>query len=186
MRIIAGSARGRRLSTLKGDATRPTADRIKEAIFSAISPYIISAKVLDAFAGSGALGLEALSRGADSAWFCEENPAAAQIITKNIAACRFYKAFVYQGDFFSILSKIEAQDPTRRFDLVFLDPPYRKDYIDRAVQMIYEKNLLAEQGLIIAETAADKSPLDLPFCQLTRDKKYGDTAVRFYQFLPND
>lgn len=180
MRIIAGTARGRKLHTLKGELTRPTADRVKEAIFSMLSPYIHDAVVLDAFAGSGALGLEALSRGALAAHFCEENAAAAKVIKKNITDSGLGQALLYTGNLFSILPRF-ASDGTI-FDLVFLDPPYASSSLERAVSAIYEHKLLQKDGIIIAESAAEQLPLSFAYCSLLKEKKYGSTAVRFYQF----
>ena len=185
MRIIAGSCKGRKLHTLKGDNTRPTADRVKEALFSVLAPYLAGAKVIDAFAGSGALGLEALSRGADSAWFCEHNRAAAQVCARNIADCAFEKAHLLVGDVLTLLPRLRMDKPELCFDLIFLDPPYRGDLLIRTVQIIKDHALLADSGIIIAETAASTPPLDLPFCRLQKEKKYGDTMSRFY-YLTDD
>lgn len=182
MRIIAGSRRGRKLLTLKGNQTRPTADRVKEALFSILAPYLPGARVLDAFAGSGALGLEALSRGAQSAWFCEHSRAAAEICAKNIAGCAFEQAHLLQGDTELLLPLLRRQQPQLQFDLVFLDPPYRSDLLRRIIILLKEQELLAAEGLIAAESDAASPPVDLPFCRLQKEKKYGGTLIRCYCF----
>jgi len=184
MRIIAGSAGGRRLRTLKGMSTRPTADRVKEAVFSVLAPDIPGAKVLDAFAGSGALGLEALSRGAETAWFCEINPAAAQVCAANIKACAFSQANLRQGNLLNILPQLRETFPDLRFDLIFLDPPYRSKLLDGAFLTIEQGGWLADEGIIIAETAANTPPQTNSFFRMAKEKKYGDTAVRFYMLNP--
>ena len=180
MRIIAGSCKGRRLHTLKGNNTRPTADRVKEALFSVLAPYLPGARVLDAFAGSGALGLEALSRGAAEAWFCEHSRTAAQVCAKNIEQCAFNQAHLLIGDVLHLLPRLHEDKPGLAFDLIFLDPPYRGDLLVRAVEVIKQQRLLADEGMLIAETAADTPQLSLPGCQLQKEKKYGDTMLRFY------
>ena len=180
MRIIAGSCRGRKLNTLKGMNTRPTADRVKEALFSVLAPYINGARVLDAFAGSGALGLEALSRGAESVLFCERNRAAAQICETNIAACALPGARLINGDVLHILPRLRAEDSQLCFELIFLDPPYRSDLLSRTAGLIADYHLLAADGVLVAETAADTPPLTDERFTLLKEKKYGDTMIRFY------
>ena len=180
MRIIAGSARGRRLYTLKGLQTRPTADRVKEAVFSILAGKIAEKKVLDAFAGSGALGLEALSRGASIACFLEKNREAAQICKKNIDLCALKGARLYQGDIFEILPRLRKNDPQLRFDLIFLDPPYQSDLLERSIRIIIKDGWLAEKGLIIAESASEKARIQIDTLELWKEKKYSDTIVRLY------
>lgn len=180
MRIIAGTAGGRRLRTLPGMHTRPTADRVKEAVFSMLAAQLPGSRVLDAFAGSGALGLEALSRGADAAWFCESNTAAARICAANIEACAFSAARLITGDLFAVLPRLRREQQKLRFDLLFLDPPYGRGLLEQAMAMIARDCWLSPQGLIVAESAADEDPPGHSGFTLVKDKKYGDTAVRFY------
>jgi 16S rRNA (guanine966-N2)-methyltransferase len=181
MRIIAGVCRGKRLHSLKGQATRPTSDRVKEAVFSMVAPYLGSAYVLDAFAGSGALGLEALSRGAAQVWFCEDKTAAARVVAENIAACRLPGARLFRGYFFTVLPQLRDKHPGLGFDVIFLDPPYRSNYIERAALLIQQGNWLAEDGVMVAESSSSEGRLDNDAYQLIKEKKYGDTTIRFYQ-----
>ena len=126
MRIISGSAKGTKLYTLEGDATRPTLDRVKEPLFSIIQHYIVGANILDLFAGSGALGLEALSRGADKAILCDYSRKAVNIIKQNIEKTKLTeKTEVWNMDYKKALEKLK--DNSQKFDIIFLDPPYRKN-----------------------------------------------------------
>ena len=126
MRIISGKARGTKLYTLEGTNTRPTLDRVKESIFNIIQGNIENATVLDLFAGSGAIGLEMLSRGAKKAVLCDNSKEAVGIIKKNIEKTHSQeKAEIYNSDFETCLEKIKNQ----KFDIIYLDPPYATDYI---------------------------------------------------------
>lgn len=178
MRIIAGLAGGRRLRTLNGRHTRPTADRVKEAMFSVLAPCLPGARVLDACAGSAALGLEALSRGAASALFIESNRRAADIAAANIAAINLPGARLLRGDALKLLPKLAEQE--ERFDLIFLDPPYDTGLLRALLRLIGESGLLAVDGLVVAETAAKSGEAAMP--QLWEERKcsvYGDTAIHY-------
>jgi len=151
MRIISGVARGTKLYTLEGLDTRPTLDRVKEPLFSIITSYIDNAKVLDLFAGSGALGLEALSRGAKETVFGEVFKEAAAIIQKNIEKTHMQdKSRLIRKDFKEILEMLSKDK--EEFDIIFLDPPYKTSYDLIAIENIIEKNLLTQDGIIIVET----------------------------------
>ena len=151
MRIISGSARGTKLFTLDGENTRPTLDRVKEPLFSIINFDLTDSVVLDLFAGSGALGLEALSRGAKEAVFCDKNLDAIKVIKKNINKTRFdEKSVVIKNDFESAL-KYLANDGYK-FDIIFLDPPYNTNYIFRSLSLIIDNMIIQKETLIIAET----------------------------------
>lgn len=151
MRIISGSARGTKLYTLEGDTTRPTLDRVKEALFSIIQNYISDSIVLDLFAGSGALSLEALSRGASRAILCDCSKKAANIIKQNIEKTKFNeKAELLNLDYKKALEECQQRDI--KFDIIFLDPPYKEDLLVDAIETILDFNLLANDGIIIAET----------------------------------
>ena len=150
MRIITGSARGALIETLEGEATRPTAERAKEALFSMIQFDIEGRKVLDLFAGSGQLGLEALSRGAASCTFTDEAREAVDIIIKNAKNARLFdRSRISAIDF---RSHLKAASGKEKYDLIFLDPPYASGYISEALKMIDEGELLAEGGRIVCET----------------------------------
>jgi 16S rRNA (guanine(966)-N(2))-methyltransferase RsmD len=152
MRIIAGKNRGTKLYTLDGDdITRPTLDRVKESLFNIISGYLEESNVLDLFAGSGALGLEALSRGASEVVFCDNSSKAINIIKNNIEKTKQKeKTKVLYKDFAKAILNLKNEN--KKFDIIFLDPPYKTDYIVKAIEMIIEGSLLSENGIIIAET----------------------------------
>lgn len=150
MRIITGEARGIVLETLEGDATRPTADRVKEALFSMIQFEIEGRRVLDLFAGSGQLGLEAISRGASGAVFIDSSREAIDIVMKNAAKTKLKdrcRAAVY--DFASYLENLREDD---KFDIIFLDPPYNTDCMMRALALIAKRGALREGGTVVCET----------------------------------
>ncbi len=151
MRVISGTARGKKLVSLEGLATRPTLDRVKEAIFNILQWDIKDANVLDLFSGSGALAIEALSRGANSAVLCDVSNNAIKIIQKNLDLARVTdKAEVINEDYLETLEILKNR--CKKFDLIFLDPPYKSDYIEKSIEKILENNLLSDDGIIIAET----------------------------------
>ncbi len=177
MRIIAGTHRGRKLNTLPGDNTRPTLDSTREALFNILSTRVRGAKVLDAFGGSGAIALEALSRGAESATVFELAGDACKIIRENIALCSAEdKVSLFQGDAIALLGR-----QTGKFDLIFLDPPYRKGLAEAALSVIAERKLLGEDGLIVVETGADEGVNVPTGLTLTRSRKYGKTLLHFIE-----
>lgn len=179
MRIIAGSSRGRALHTLAGANTRPTADRVKEAIFSVLAGRVEGARVLDAFAGSAALGLEAVSRGAALAWFMENSAAAARVCAKNIALVGG-DCTLLRGDCRKLLPRLRAQGHQLRFDLIFADPPYNRGLLLPLMAAVAEGDWLAEDGLLIAETTARNSEFAPPDpWQVVKSNNYGDTAVYY-------
>ena len=156
MRVISGTAKGKKLNSLEGLETRPTLDRVKEAVFNIIQFDIKDSVVLDLFSGSGALGIEALSRGAKEAILCDASSKAIKIINKNLEETRLKdKAKVINSDYLETLSKIKD----KKFDIIFLDPPYKSDYVEKSIEYISKYNLLAENGIIIVETN-DKNKID--------------------------
>ena len=179
MRIITGTARGCRLKTPKGEATRPTADRIKESLFNILGRRVEEARVLDLFAGTGALGLEALSRGAASALFVDERTAS--LIEENAAKTRLLEhAEVVRADALHVLARLGALG--RSFDLIFCDPPYRRGLWEKALSSVDREGLLAPGGCMIVENAAEETalpPLDVLRC--VREEGYGKTTrLRFW------
>lgn len=149
MRIISGKARGTKLFTLDGENTRPTLDRVKEPLFSILTNEIPDAKILDLFAGSGALGIEALSRGAEHAVLCDNSRESIKVINNNLAKTKLDTyAEIINEDFKKCLKKLQG----RKFNLIFLDPPYESENIEIAIKQILELDLLTEDGLIVAET----------------------------------
>lgn len=177
MRIIAGEYKGRKLETPSDDRVRPTTDKVKEALFSIINPYIIDAVCVDLFAGTGNLGLEALSRGAAKCYFCDNSKASLSLINKNIEKCKAQDySIVLPGDYTSNLSRIPEQA-----DIIFLDPPYDNGLYDNCFMLIEENNLLNEDGIIIAEHSVS---LDLPetiygFNKI-KERKYGSIILSIY------
>ena len=151
MRVISGIARGTKLYTLNGIKTRPTLDRIKESLFNIITLKVKDSNVLDLFSGSGALAIEALSRGASYAVLCDFSKDAIEIINKNIEKTRLNKkSTIKKMDYKKCLQMLETSNS--KFDIIFLDPPYDTDYIYKATKLILEYELLNENGIIIAET----------------------------------
>ena len=151
MRIIGGKNRGTKLYVLDSIETRPTLDRVKEAMFSKINFDLLNSVVLDLFSGSGALGLESLSRGASKAYFCDNSFKAIKIIEKNIEKTRLAEnSILICCDFEKALLKFHNQN--LKFDIIFLDPPYKTDYNIKAIDLILRYNLLNENGQMIIET----------------------------------
>lgn len=153
MRVIAGKARHLKLETIPGDATRPTTDRIKETLFNMIQHGLCDSIFLDLFAGSGGIGIEALSRGADAAVFVEKNPAAVRCIRKNLSFTKLEsQAEVRTGDVFDELRKMNG---VYRFDYVFMDPPYNHEIEKQVLKQLSESDLLSDDALIIVEASLE-------------------------------
>lgn len=149
MRIISGRARGTNLYTLEGMETRPTLDRVKESLFNIINERIYDSQVLDLFSGSGAIGLEFASRGAKEVLLCDKSKKATEIIQKNIQKTHLEENVkLYNCDFKELLQKIK----NKKFDFIYLDPPYKTNYIKEAIEEIIKLNIKDEEGFIIAET----------------------------------
>jgi len=176
LRIIAGEKRGATIVAPKGHDTRPTGDRVREAAFNLIGP-VDGATVLDLFAGSGAYGLEALSRGAASAVFAEADQAAAQAIRQNVRKLDLPGATILLRDALTVLAQEAAAG--RKYDLVLLDPPYRMyaDLQDRIA--LYLPAVLAEDGLAVVETHAKEEP-ELPLAKRT-SRKYGSARLTLFE-----
>ena len=158
MRVISGTARGKKLNSLEGLETRPTLDRVKEAVFNILQFNIKEATVLDLFSGSGALGVEALSRGAKEAVLCDNSNKAVRIIKQNLEATRLIdRAEIINKDYVEALKKLNKE--SKKFDIIFLDPPYKTDYVIKSINYILEYKLIAEDGIIVVETD-DKSKIE--------------------------
>ncbi|HEX8101963.1 MAG TPA: 16S rRNA (guanine(966)-N(2))-methyltransferase RsmD [Solirubrobacteraceae bacterium] len=173
--MIAGRYGGRRLTAPPGAATRPTSDRVREALFSILGARVAGARVLDLFAGSGALGIEALSRGAAAATFVDAAPAAIRAIRANLAALGI-EAEVTRADAFAALRSARAA--ARQYDLIFLDPPYR--HSERLAPGLTEAiaGLLAPGGSVVSESDR-RAPLALEL-PLHDERRYGDTLIRIH------
>ena len=175
MRIIAGTARGRQLKAPPGLHTRPTTDRVKEAVFSIIQFQVPGARVLDLFAGSGQLGLECLSRGAESCLFCDNDRAALRAVGQNITACGVQdRCTVFAGDF---RSAVAGHSPGS-FDFILLDPPYGGKMLEDALRAIEQFDILAARGIIVCESACgDKVYIPAAPYEKLREYRYGSTAI---------
>ncbi|MBR3742100.1 MAG: 16S rRNA (guanine(966)-N(2))-methyltransferase RsmD [Clostridia bacterium] len=180
MRIIAGEMRSRKLKAPEGMDTRPTADRVKEALFSIIQSRVYGARVLDLYAGSGALALEALSRGADSAVLVDCAAKACQAIQENIDAlgCRDRAKLLRMKDTAALAAFKEQKTG---FDLIFLDPPYRMDTAP-VCRAILAADLLKSDGMIVIEHGRETPPRIDPPLMLTDRREYGAAGLSFYQF----
>ena len=178
MRVITGTARGRKLREPEGMASRPTTDNVKESMFNLIQFDIEGRRVLDLFAGTGQLGIEALSRGAREAVFVDARRDACQVVRENLAKTRLAeRAQVVQMDYLSYLGAGRG-----RFDLVFLDPPYAEVFLENALKRISEIDILTDGGIIICERPVEKALADdFPGLAHWRDYKYGKTAVTIFR-----
>lgn len=181
MRIIAGERRGKTLRTVRGMATRPTADRVRESVFNILSHQVRDATVLDLFAGTGAMGIEALSRGADYAVFIDDSQNALSVISRNLEECRFQdKANVIR---WNIVKNLNCLDGFKaRFDLIFADPPYNKNFIAPALHHLLKSNCLKDNALIVIEHEIEPIPTDISDFCLTDQRKYGKTVVSFLNY----
>ncbi len=184
MRIIAGSAKGCAIFAPKGQDTRPTQDRVRESLFNILQADVPDARVLDLFAGSGALALEALSRGAREATLLDLAADAVVCIQRNIAKLGFdTQAQVFKSDWKAAVTKLAAQG--KRFDLVFLDPPYRMVETGEIMNRLAEMAILAKDALLVVEHRKGACPAtDERFCN-TSTRGYGDTEISFFRYQPN-
>ena len=178
MRVITGSARGVQLKTPEGMKTRPTTDRVKEAMFSIIHFDIPGAKVLDLFGGTGQLGIEALSRGAAGATFVDQSDAACRLIKENLRRTKFENVGkVVRGDYLEYLSRCREQ-----YDIILLDPPYAEVFLENALKRITEIDILRTGGIIVAERPVGKElPWDFEGYTRSRDYKYGSVLLTLYR-----
>jgi 16S rRNA (guanine966-N2)-methyltransferase len=179
MRIISGSAKGRRLFTLAGQAVRPTSDRVKESIFNMLGPSVAGSAVLDLFAGTGNLGIEALSRGARSAFFVDGSHPSITTIQRNLALCAMTdRAEVLQDDCLRAIALLRRR--RRTFDLLFADPPYEKGFVEKTLKALAVHEIGHGDTLVVIEHAR-REPLPDPLSPWTllRQRKTGDTVVSF-------
>jgi len=176
MRIIAGEKRGFPLKTIKREGFRPTLDRVKESLFGTISPHLPDARVLDLFAGSGALSLESLSRGAASALMIEKAAQAVKVIGENVLTLEYEnRCQVVHGDF-TLAGKRVA--PAERFDLVFADPPYERGFVAKILMHLRGVDLMHAESLLIIEMGRRESDnLDRDGFELLREKRFGNTLI---------
>ena len=178
IRIISGKHKGRKLPVLMADGLRPTTDRVKETVFNWLMPYIQQSECLDCFAGSGGLGFEALSRGANAVTLVELNKAAANQLQQNKTLLNASNLVVENTDILKYLAH-----STQKFSVVFLDPPFRKGLIKETTQLL-NKQALAKDALIYVEMESEVSTADIPEnWQLLKEKKAGQVAYRLYKSL---
>ena len=173
MRIIAGKYRGKVLATFRGDAVRPTADRVKESMFQILSSRLSGARVLDLFCGSGALGIECLSRGATEAWFNDASKESLKLLEKNLERVTEPRKITCD-DFRGCLKRVSG-----KFDLIFSDPPYKENYLEEILKIVSERGLLSEGGLVIHESEREEqAPAGWKVADLRR---YGRTFIHFLE-----
>lgn len=182
MRIISGKARGTKLYTLDGTATRPTLDRVKESLFNIIQNDIEESTVLDLFSGSGAIGLEFLSRGAKRAVLCDSSKDAIKIIKQNVQKTHFEeKVEVYNMEFTKLVERLQNQ----KFDIIYIDPPYATDFIKISLEKIIEYELVNENTKIIVETDDETrilNQIEKMDVEITDKRKYGRATIIFLKY----
>ena len=178
MRVITGKARGVQLKTPDGMTTRPTSDRVKEALFSIIQFDIPGASVLDLFGGTGQLGIEALSRGAKNAVFVDAGEPACRLIKENLRRAKLEnRGRVVRSDYMDYLNRAKEQ-----FDIILLDPPYAEVFLENSLKRITEIDILRSDGIIVAERPVGKElPWEFQGYQRSKDYKYGKTLLTVYR-----
>ena len=185
VRVISGSARGLKLNTPGDDRVRPTTDRVKESMFNIVQDWVYDSQVLDLFAGSGALGIEALSRGASQAVFCDNSLDSIKIIKSNIEKARVVdRSQMVSGDFKRCLRDMEAKNQS--FDMIFVDPPYYEGLFEEVLDTIRSCKILKKDGIVIVEHDAKKPIGQVEGLEVYKEKKYGITMLTFYCLEDDD
>ncbi|WPP39907.1 16S rRNA (guanine(966)-N(2))-methyltransferase RsmD [Paenibacillus hunanensis] len=184
MRVISGSAKGRPLKAVPGNGTRPTTDKVKEAMFSIIGPYFDGGHVLDLFAGTGGLGIEALSRGMEHGVFIDMEYKSIEVIKSNVQSARLTEqAEIYRNEAGRALKVLQKREAT--FDLVFLDPPYRMKNGIELMQEMHERGLLNPGATIVLEfETGHPYPTECQHFIGVRQAEYGDTTLYVYRYEP--
>lgn len=179
MKVISGSLKGRNIEGFTIDGTRPTMDRVKESLFASIQDYIEDSVVLDLFAGSGNLAIEAISNGSRVAYFNDVSKSAVKVIKNNIEKFNIEdRSVVLNLDYQKCLKTLSQEN--KCFDIIFLDPPYAKAVLNEVINFILENNLLRDNGLIVCEVSSDYLN-DFRDLKRIKEKKYGDKYVVIYQ-----
>lgn len=183
LRIIGGTLRGRRLASVRGMSTRPSSDRLREAVFNILGPRVVDASVLDLFAGTGALGIEALSRGADRCVFIENSIPALVVIRKNIAQCALEeRSRVIRWNIANSLDCIQCRQPP--FDLVFMDPPYGEDLIAPALSHLQRSaSIGADVRVVVEHGVSNGIPPVVSGFKVIDQRRYGKSVVSFLACL---
>lgn len=182
MRVIAGSFRGRKLETIDDRTVRPTSDRVKESLFNIISGHILDSQFLDLFAGSGAIGIEALSRGSTNVFFIDINNDSLKTLRKNISTLHIEdKIEIYNADYKTAIEKFKFKNI--KFNIIFIDPPYSKGIAQDALALVEEASVLLQNGIIAIEhDEKDAMPQNQGKLFLLKQKKYGSTKLSFYTY----
>jgi 16S rRNA (guanine966-N2)-methyltransferase len=182
LRVVSGNYKGRQLKAVPGMTTRPTTDKVKEAIFNMVGPYFNGGVALDLFAGSGGLGIEAISRGMEQCIFVDREAKAIQTIHKNLEVCHASDASeVYRNDAERALRAIIKREI--KFDLIFLDPPYRQQKLKALIKLMSENNLLKQDGFIVAEHGSDiELPLEIDQFYQYKQEKYGMSSITIFTY----
>ncbi|MBA4367052.1 MAG: 16S rRNA (guanine(966)-N(2))-methyltransferase RsmD [Desulfobacterium sp.] len=179
LRVISGNQRGRKLLTVKGLSTRPTADRMRESLFNILSSRVIGSHILDLFAGTGALGIEALSRGATSAVFIDNEKTALSIIERNIEICGLgEQSRVLKWNIAINLKCLKGRMP--KFDIVFMDPPYDHGFVQKALTNLYQSNSVTNGSIVVVEHSPEEQvPENFFGFEMTDQRRYGRTCFSF-------
>ena len=178
MRVIAGDYKGRKLEVPDNNDIRPTGEKVKEAIFSILYPYLDGAICVDLFSGTGGLGIEALSRGADYCYFCDNSRDSINLTKRNIEKCNAEEySKVIMGDYMKALRKIDG-----KVDIFLLDPPYHKGLYIKALNGIESLDLLSDEGIILVEhPKSEVLPSSLGYLHKTKERIYGQTVLSIYE-----
>jgi 16S rRNA (guanine(966)-N(2))-methyltransferase RsmD len=180
LRIIAGKLRGRRLRAPEGLAVRPTSDRLRETLFNILSPKIEGSRFLDLCAGSGAIGIEAVSRGAAGVVFVDNSRRACRVIEDNLRILGINQSEIIASDALRAMIRLEERD--ERFDIIFFDPPYDSDIYSRVLARLASSPLLAPDAVVIVERRSKDEPVrDYGGLKIFRQVKQGDSALAFYE-----
>lgn len=181
MKIISGTLKGRKINGYNIEGTRPTMDRVKESLFGMIQDNIKDSVVLDLFAGSGNLGIEAISNGAKLAYFIDNNPEVIKVLNQNISSLDIKsKSMVVLSDWKKALNNFSKEN--KKFDLIFIDPPYAYDVYEKILDKVNALNLLTEEGLLIMEHHNLKLPQEYDKLALYKERNYGNKQINIYKY----
>lgn len=182
LRVISGSLKGRKISGYDIEGTRPTMDRVKESLFASIQDYIEDSVVLDLFAGSGNLGIEAISNGCKSCFFVDCNSKCIKVIQENLKNfCVVDKSTVMECDYKKALNRFTEIGQV--FDIIFVDPPYKDSVLIEIMDYVRKYRLLSSGGVIVLEYSVDILDVNIDSYKLLKKKKYGDKFISIYQFI---
>ena len=178
MRVISGLYKGRNIEGFDIDGTRPTQDRVKESVFGSIQDYLDDSTVLDLFSGSGNLAIESLSNGSSKAYLVDNSKDAINIINKNINDIKVENAYVIKDDYMNALNYFKNNNI--KFDIIFLDPPYKDDYIDNSIKYLLDNNMINKNGIIVCEFE-NNIKLDYEEFEIKKEKKFGYKKIVIFK-----